>query len=55
MSPVKIRRNKGGKSYRVTDGGKLKARRTSKTKATRQARLLNALRRGFKARKRRKR
>jgi len=39
--PVKIRKVKGG--WRVTHGGKVSAKRTTKGKAIRQARLLRAI------------
>ena len=57
--PVKIRKIDG---YRVTHGGKVSAKDTSKTKARRQANLLRGIEHGWKptgkkarsARKRRK-
>jgi len=55
--PVKIRKVDG---YRVTHGGKVSAKHTTKAKAERQRNLLNAVRHGWKptgrpARSRRKR
>lgn len=55
--PVKIKKVNG---YRVSHGGKVSAKRTTKTKAKRQANLLRAVRHGWKptgkpARKRKKR
>jgi len=44
--PVKIR--KSGKSYRVTDAGRVTAKQTTKTKAKRQADLLRATAHGWK-------
>lgn len=44
--PVKTRKARGG--YRVTDAGKVTARRTTKTKAKRQANLLRATAHGWK-------
>jgi hypothetical protein len=38
--PVRIRKVKGG--YRVTDGGRITAKRTSRVKADAQARLLRS-------------
>lgn len=54
--PVKIRKVNG---YRVSTPGGVKAKRTTKTKAKRQARLLRGVEHGFKptgkpARKRKK-
>lgn len=46
MSPVRIKKVKGG--YRVSTPKGVKAKSTSKTKATRQKRLLNALDHGYK-------
>ena len=43
--PVKIRKVDG---YRVTHGGKVSAKNTTQTKAKKQARLLNAVRHGWK-------
>ena len=55
--PVKVRKVKGG--YRVTDKGRVTAKRTSRRNATRQARLLRAVAHGFtptrRARRRRSR
>lgn len=45
--PVRVTRTKGGR-FRVTDGGRVTARGTTKGKATRQARLLLALQHGWK-------
>ena len=47
--PVKVRKVKGG--WRVTDAGKVTARRTSRTQAERQARLLRAVAHGWKRRR----
>ena len=44
--PIKISKNKG--KYRVTHGGKVSAKGTSKTKARRQANLLRAVAHGWK-------
>jgi hypothetical protein len=44
--PVKIRRVKGG--YKVTHGGKVSAKKTSKKKALAQSRLLRAVAHGWK-------
>jgi len=44
MSPVKIRKVDG---YKVTHGGKVSAKKTTKTKAKRQANLLRAVRHGW--------
>jgi hypothetical protein len=44
--PVKVRR-RGGR-YRVTDGGRVTARGTTRRKAARQARLLRAVAHGWK-------
>ncbi|HUY52038.1 MAG TPA: hypothetical protein VMV92_41120 [Streptosporangiaceae bacterium] len=44
--PVKVRKTRGG--YRVTDAGRVTARRTTKTKAAAQARLLRGVARGWK-------
>jgi hypothetical protein len=43
--PVRISKVKGG--YRVSHGGKVSAKKTSKAKAKRQANLLNAVRHGW--------
>jgi hypothetical protein len=43
--PVSIRKVKGG--YRVSTPGGIKAKRTTKAKAQRQARLLRAIEHGF--------
>lgn len=48
--PVRVRRVKGG--YRVTDGGRVTAKRTSKRNAQAQARVLRAA--AAKKRKRRR-
>ena len=45
MSPVKIR--KVGKGYRVSTPGGTKAKKTTKTKAKRQANLLRAVEHGW--------
>lgn len=45
--PVKMRRTKGGK-YRVSHGGKVSAKATTKAKAARQARLLRGVAHGWK-------
>lgn len=50
--PVRIRKIDG---YRVTHGGKVSAKRTTKRKAELQARLLRAIAYGLKPKKRRKR
>lgn len=50
--PVKVRKVRGG--YRVTDAGKVTASRTTKTKATKQARLLRGVAHGWKPTRRRK-
>ena len=47
--PVKVRKVKGG--YRVSHGGKVSAKRTTKTKAKKQAKLLRAVSHGWKPRK----
>lgn len=44
--PAKVRKTKGG--YSVSTPGGVKARRTTKAKAKRQARLLNAIDHGWK-------
>lgn len=44
--PIKMRKVRG--SYRVTDAGRTTAKRTTKAKATRQARLLRGLAHGWK-------
>lgn len=54
--PVKVRKVNG---YRVTHGGKVSAKKTTKTKAKKQANLLRGIAHGWKptgapARKRRK-
>lgn len=51
--PVKVR--KVGKKYRVTHGGKVGAKGTTKAKAKRQARLLNAVAHGWKPTRKKKR
>lgn len=45
--PVKIRKTKSGK-YRVTHGGKVSAKGTTKAKARRQGNLLRAVAHGWK-------
>jgi len=45
--PVDIQKQKGG-SYRVSTPGGVKAKHTTKTKAKRQERLLNAVEHGWK-------
>lgn len=45
--PVKIRKNKGG-SYSVRTPNGVKAKHTTKAKAKRQKRLLNAVEHGWK-------
>jgi len=55
--PVRVKKVDG---YRVSHGGKVSAKRTTKTKAKRQANLLRAVRHGWKptgapARKRKRR
>ena len=52
--PVKMRRLKGG-GYRVRTPGGVKAKRTTKAKAIKQARLLRAIDHGFKPAGRKKR
>jgi hypothetical protein len=44
--PVKTRKVKGG--YRVTHGGKVSAKKTTKAKAKRQGNLLRAVAHGWK-------
>ncbi len=44
--PVKV--TKSGGKYRVTHGGKVSAKGTTKAKATKQARLLRAVAHGWK-------
>lgn len=44
--PVKVRKVAGGR-YRVTHGGKVSARATTKRKAARQANLLRGLAHGW--------
>jgi hypothetical protein len=51
MMPVRTRKIRGG--YRVTDAGQITAKRTSKTKASRQARLLRGIAHGWKPNRRR--
>ena len=46
MVPVKVARK--GSKYRVTHGGKVSAKGTTKGKATKQARLLRGLEHGWK-------
>jgi hypothetical protein len=48
--PVSIRKTKGG--YRVSTPNGVKAKRTTKAKAMKQKRLLNAVEHGWKPRKR---
>lgn len=50
--PVKVRK-KGGR-YRVTDGGRVTAKGTTKKKARKQANLLRAVSHGWKPTKHRK-
>jgi len=50
--PVRIRKVKGG--YRVTHGGRISAKRTTKKKAEKQKRLLNAVAHGWKPTNKRK-
>jgi len=50
--PVRIKKVKGG--YRVTHGGKVSAKRTTKKKAEKQKRLLNAVAHGWKPTNKRK-
>lgn len=45
MSPVKVKKVRGG--YRVTDAGKVTAKRTTKRNAQRQARLLRGVAHGW--------
>jgi hypothetical protein len=45
MSPVRVRKVRGG--YRVTDSGRVTAKRTGKVKAEAQARLLRAVSHGW--------
>ncbi len=49
--PVKVRKTKGG--YKVTHGGKTSAKRTTKKKAEKQKRLLNAIQHRWKPSKKR--
>lgn len=51
--PVKVR--KAGKKYRVTHGGKVSAKGTSKKKAEKQAKLLRAVAHGWKPTRKKKR
>ncbi len=51
MSPVKIKKING---YRVSTPGGTKAKRTTKKKAMRQARLLRGIKHGWKPTKRKK-
>jgi len=51
--PVKIRKLKSGK-YRVKVGKRVVARRTTKRKAMRQKRLLQAIDHGFKPRRKKR-
>lgn len=44
--PVKVQKNKGG-SYRVSTPNGVKAKHTTKAKAAKQKRLLNAIEHGF--------
>jgi len=50
--PVHIRKVKGG--YRVTHKGKASAKKTTKAKAIKQKKLLDAVRHGWKPKKRKK-
>ena len=50
MTPVRIKKVKGG--FRVYDGNRITARRTTKRKAERQANLLRGVAHGFVPRKR---
>jgi hypothetical protein len=50
--PVKIRKVKGG--YRVTHGGKVSAKKTTKAKAKAQDRLLRAVAHGWVPKRRKK-
>ena len=49
--PVKVRKVKGG--YRVSTPGGVESKRTTRVKAKKQKRLLNAVEHGWKPRKRR--
>jgi len=49
--PVHIKKVDG---YRVTHGGRVSAKRTTKKKAKAQKRLLDAIRHGFKPKKKRR-
>jgi hypothetical protein len=49
--PVKVKKTNGG--YKVTHGGKTSAKKTTKKKAQKQKRLLNAIRHGWKPSKKR--
>jgi hypothetical protein len=51
--PVKVRKTRGG--YRVTDAGRVTARRTTRRKAGRQANLLRAVQHGWRPTRRRAR
>lgn len=51
--PAKISKTKGGK-YRVRTPGGVKSKATTKKKAKKQQRLLNAIDHGFKPRSKRK-
>lgn len=46
--PVRIIKNKDKKTYRVISGGKVVAKKTTKAKAEKQKRLLDAVEYGFK-------
>jgi hypothetical protein len=48
--PVKVRKLPGKSKWRVTHGGKVSAKATSKTKAEKQARLLRGVSHGMKLR-----
>ena len=50
--PVKVRKVKGG--YQVRTPGGVKAKRTTKKKAAKQKRLLNAVEHGWRPTRRRK-
>lgn len=52
--PVKVRKTKGGK-YRVSTASGTKAKATTKEKAKKQKRLLNAVEHGWKPTRRRRR
>jgi len=50
--PVKTKKVKGG--YKITHGGKVSAKKTTKKKAEAQEKLLNAIRHGWKPTNKRK-